>query len=129
VARTVQLTRDGAGRIIALRDGTTTFQFAYGADGHVSSVTEASDDCNGNGIADAMDILTGGATDADADMIPDACECPQDVDRSGSVDGGDLAILLGNWGTAAASTDLDDSGTTDAADLAVLLAAWGPCAN
>ena len=129
IARSVQLTRDGTGRITSLRDGTTTFQITYGTDGHVSSVTEASDDCNGNGIADAMDILTGGVADANADMIPDACVCPQDIDRSGSVDGGDLAILLGSWGTTSGTTDLDHNGTTDAADLAVLLAAWGPCAG
>ena len=67
--------------------------------------------------------------DANADMIPDACVCPQDIDRSGSVDGGDLAILLGSWGTTSGTTDLDHNGTTDAADLAVLLAAWGPCAG
>jgi hypothetical protein len=129
IARSVHLTRDGSGRITSLRDGTTTFQIGYGSDGHVSSVTETSDDCNANGIADALDILTGGVADANADMIPDVCVCPQDIDRNGSVDGGDLAILLGAWGTASTSTDLDRNGITDAADLSVLLAAWGPCTS
>lgn len=129
IARSVHLTRDGSGRITSLRDGTTTFQIGYGSDGHVLSVTETSDDCNANGIADALDILTGGVADANADMIPDACVCPQDIDRNGSVDGGDLAILLGAWGTASTSTDLDRNGITDAADLSVLLAAWGPCTS
>ncbi len=51
--------------------------------------------------------------------------CPADLDRSGSVDAGDLALLLGGWSGAA--TDLDGNGTTDAADLAILLGAWGSC--
>jgi len=51
--------------------------------------------------------------------------CPADLDGSGSVSGGDLAILLGAWGTPGA--DLDGNGTTDAADLAAMLGAWGPC--
>jgi hypothetical protein len=52
-------------------------------------------------------------------------DCPADLDRSGSVDAGDLALLLGGW--AGAATDLDGNGTTDAADLAILLGAWGSC--
>jgi hypothetical protein len=52
--------------------------------------------------------------------------CPADLDGSGTVDAGDLAVLLGGWGGA--ETDLDGSGSTDAADLAVLLGAWGACA-
>jgi len=32
-------------------------------------------DCNGNGIADTTDIALGNATDANANQIPDSCEC------------------------------------------------------
>jgi FG-GAP-like repeat/FG-GAP repeat len=45
-----------------------------------------------------------------------------DLTGDGLVDGSDLAVLLGAWGTAAA--DLTGDGTTDAADLAMLLGAW-----
>jgi hypothetical protein len=45
-----------------------------------------------------------------------------DLDASGRVDGGDLAMLLSAWGTGGA--DLDCSGGTDGADLAILLANW-----
>jgi hypothetical protein len=47
------------------------------------------------------------------------------------VNGADLALLLGAWGTAAGSNavdaDLDDDGLVAGADLAVLLGAWGAC--
>ena len=52
--------------------------------------------------------------------------CPADIDRSGSVDGADLATLLGQWGVAG-SADLNGSGMVDGSDLAVLLNAWGAC--
>ncbi len=51
--------------------------------------------------------------------------CPSDLDGDGQVDGADLGLLLGAWGTT--SADLNDDGTTDGADLGLLLAAWGPC--
>jgi len=41
------------------------------------------------------------------------------------VDGIDLGVLLGGWGTA--SGDLDGSGTVDGQDLGLLLGNWGPC--
>lgn len=50
-----------------------------------------------------------------------------DLNADGVVDGGDLAILLGYWGSDGGGFglgDLDGSGTVDAADLGVLLGAW-----
>ena len=52
--------------------------------------------------------------------------CPADLDGSGSVDGADLAILLGQWGGTGVA-DLDVSGAVDGADLAILLGGWGAC--
>jgi hypothetical protein len=46
-----------------------------------------------------------------------------DLDGSGTVDGADLATLLGAWGGPGV-TDFNCDGTTDAADLAILLGAW-----
>jgi hypothetical protein len=51
--------------------------------------------------------------------------CPSDFDGNGTVDGADLATMLGAWGGPGA--DLDGSGATDGADLAILLGAWGLC--
>ena len=49
---------------------------------------------------------------------------PEDLNNDGTVDGGDLGILLANWGQPGA-TDLNGDGTTDGGDLGRLLAAWG----
>jgi endo-1,4-beta-xylanase len=54
-------------------------------------------------------------------------DCPEDLDRDGIIDGADLSLLLGGWGTSSARIDLDSNGTIDGADLAILLAAWGSC--
>lgn len=48
---------------------------------------------------------------------------PADLDGSGTVDGADLAILLGQWG-GPGNADLDGSGAVDGADLAIMLGAW-----
>lgn len=58
--------------------------------------------------------------------IEGAPSCPADLNGDGSVNGGDLASVLGSWGSAGAS-DLNGDGTTNGADLAVILAAWGGC--
>jgi hypothetical protein len=53
-----------------------------------------------------------------------ASELLGDLDGDGDVDGADLAVLLGAWGTDDASSDLNVDGIIDAADLAILLGAW-----
>jgi formylglycine-generating enzyme required for sulfatase activity len=58
-----------------------------------------------------------------------AGDCTGDLDGSGTVDGADLAVLLGAWGPCPGCVaDLNGSGAVDAADLAVLLGQWnGTC--
>ncbi|MFO0828150.1 MAG: hypothetical protein U0572_08365 [Phycisphaerales bacterium] len=51
--------------------------------------------------------------------------CPADLNRDGVVNGQDLGILLGGWGTAAG--DVSGDGTTDGVDLGILLGGWGGC--
>jgi len=51
--------------------------------------------------------------------------CQGDVNGNGTVDGIDLGILLGGWGTS--SGDIDGNGTVDGMDLGILLGNWGPC--
>jgi hypothetical protein len=58
--------------------------------------------------------------------------CPSDLDASGDVGAGDLATLLGSWGTngtgtSGRSADIDGDGLVGAGDLAALLGAWGAC--
>lgn len=53
-------------------------------------------------------------------------ECP-DLDGNCLIDGADLSIVLGEWGTSDSAADFDDSGIVDGADLTYLLGAWGDC--
>jgi hypothetical protein len=53
-----------------------------------------------------------------------------DLNHDGSIDAGDLALLLGSWGLEASisgylAADLDRDGSVGAADLAALLSRWG----
>lgn len=76
-----------------------------------------------------------GATGSDmnGNGIPDVCEappCPGDVDRSGAVNGVDLAVVLTNWGIPSPKypgADVNDDGVVDGTDLATVLAGWGAC--
>lgn len=53
--------------------------------------------------------------------------CPGDFDGSGVVDGGDLGLFLGVWGTSPCAFDLDGDGQCNGADLGILLGSWGGC--
>ena len=58
--------------------------------------------------------------------------CVGDVAVDGRVDGGDLGVLLANWGPVTSTAlsracDFDNSGQVDGADLGGLLAGWGAC--
>ena len=48
-----------------------------------------------------------------------------DLDGNGSVDGADLGLLLGTWGSNDCAADLNQDGVVDGADLGALLGAWG----
>lgn len=52
--------------------------------------------------------------------------CPFDLDGDGLVTAPDLAVLLGQWGSAG-TADFDANGSVGAEDLAILLGAWGGC--
>jgi hypothetical protein len=65
-----------------------------------------------------------------ASLPPPVRPCPGDVDRSGSVNGVDLAIVLTNWGTPNQKhpgADTDGDGAVNGVDLATVLAGWGAC--
>lgn len=104
------------------------------------AVIEWSADCDGNGVVDYGEIRAGLVADANANNVPDACECgifpgfpdccPGDVVLSGEVNGVDLAAVLGAWGTDGGKfprADIDGSGVVDGADLTIVLNDWGLC--
>jgi formylglycine-generating enzyme required for sulfatase activity len=97
------------------------------------SVREWSADCNNDGIVDYGQILSGQLVDSNDNGVPDVCEvnpCPADTNNSGAVNGVDLAIVLGAWGTDGqddGQSDINNDGTVNGQDLAYVLGAWGPC--
>jgi ferredoxin len=103
----------------------------------IASIVEYSADCNNDGIVDYGQIRAGELADTNANNIPDCCEggqscdpCAGDVDNSGSVNGVDLAAVLGNWGTNGGKypgADTNHDGIVDGIDLAQVLGGWGPC--
>lgn len=83
-------------------------------------------DCNGNGVADNVEI-SAGAADWDHDQILDSCEYKiGDLNLNGVVDGADVSILLGWWGIPnPLYGDLNDDNVVNAFDLGILLGRFG----
>jgi hypothetical protein len=54
----------------------------------------------------------------------DGCTRPTDINRDGVVNGGDLALLLDNWG-GTGTGDVDGDGTVGGGDLTLVLNDWG----
>lgn len=65
-------------------------------------------------------------TIARINLGPVAPPCTADVNNDGTVNGGDLASVLAQWGTSG-DADVDGSGTVDGVDLAIVLGGWGDC--
>ncbi|MDG2030452.1 MAG: endonuclease/exonuclease/phosphatase family protein [Phycisphaerales bacterium] len=57
--------------------------------------------------------------------------CPGDLDGNGRVDGGDLSILLSDWGDCddpdECVADLNADAVINGGDLSIILGFWGPC--
>lgn len=60
--------------------------------------------------------------------FPEDCiesgEQPGDFNNDGYIDGADLGILLGSWGSINSVVDLNDDGLIDGADLGIFLGLW-----
>lgn len=113
-----------AGATVSLVQGETLLGTAYSAaDGTVS--IPVADLAAGEIVA----RVTSDFEDTTGDRIVIAVTadepCPADLDADGDVGFGDLLILLGDWGGAAA--DVDGDGEVGFGDLLVVLGAWGAC--
>jgi hypothetical protein len=88
-------------------------------------------DCNGNGVLDDCEILSGQADDANGNGVPDECDAPGDLDGDGSVGVTDFLILIARWGPCpdpcppACLGDVDDDCNVGVNDFLFLLAVWG----
>lgn len=56
------------------------------------------------------------------------CSCTGDLSGNGEVEGADIALVLGRWGTPDPFADLTGDGIVNGADLSIVLGNWGPCA-
>jgi hypothetical protein len=104
------------------------------SNGCVAAIIEWSADCNNDNIVDYGQILNGQLPDTNSNNIPDCCEpgkncCVGDIYENHIIDGGDLGVLLSEWGavTPTTNSDLNRDGFVNGADLGMLLANWGPC--
>ncbi|MCE9619582.1 MAG: hypothetical protein K8R92_06710 [Planctomycetes bacterium] len=80
---------------------------------------DANDAANDAGLAIDDFLVT-----ADAGGNP----CPMDLDFSGEVDGGDIGLVLLDFGPCpGCSTDLDGSGEVDGGDIGLVLLDFGAC--
>lgn len=84
------------------------------------------------GLASARFVRIRVPTDAayvpevDAVVAVRPATAPGDLDGNGRVDGADLGVLLGDWGTCqGCASDLDGDGSVAGSDLGLLLGAWG----
>lgn len=64
--------------------------------------------------------------DANGNGKADACERPGDLNGDGKVNGADIGIMLGEFGSNAVRSDLDRNGIVNGADLGILLGNWAP---
>ncbi|MBS0195573.1 MAG: PQQ-dependent sugar dehydrogenase [Planctomycetes bacterium] len=65
-----------------------------------------------------------GPNDANANGIPDDCECPADFNRDGGVDGGDVEAFYLVWIAGLSQADVNFDGGVDGADVARFFEAW-----
>lgn len=119
--RTSFLTRGLA--ILVSNSGSWEEVDAMGLIGEVST-----EDCDGDGVIDAVEILGNPALDGDGNGVLDDCECRGDVNADALVNGVDLAIVLSAWdGTSSPAADVNADGVVNGTDLAFVLAGWGTC--
>ena len=53
--------------------------------------------------------------------------CPSDLNGNGSVGPEDIGLLIAAWNTSDIAADINDDGTVDGYDLAYILGNWGAC--
>ena len=93
----------------------------------IVSTAPVDPDCNGNGSADACDIVGGFSPDDNGNGVPDECECPWDcADGDGMIGIEEFLAVLGTWGQSGAPCDFDGGGV-GITDFLKVLGVWGPC--
>lgn len=129
------------GTAVAMRGGRVVAA-APGRDSHRGALITAdfARDCNSNSIVDVLEIA-GGAADCNGDLVPDscqpdtdgdgvpnACDCPYDLNGDGLVSSPDLTFVLTYWGSYGQwPSDLNGDLRVGAPDITLILSSWGIC--
>jgi hypothetical protein len=117
-------TRDGSGGWVIDAVETEDAQDVVDAEG--ANLAGSDTDCDGNGSPDWQDIA-GGAEDRDRDGRLDDCERARgDVNLNGLVNQNDLFFVLGLWDSPMVSWgDADQDGEISGGDIAMVLLNFG----
>ncbi len=82
-------------------------------------------DCNGNGVPDVCEIAAGDLVDADGDGVPDVCQqCPADLNGDGSVDVLDFFAFITLFANQDLAADINDDGVIDVLDFFAFITAF-----
>ncbi len=84
----------------------------------------ASDLGDGSLVEAAIDLLVVGGVECVDNEGP---QCIGDLNDDGLVNGEDVGLLLGFWGTNDPVADLDEDGSVGGGDVGLLLGGWGLC--
>jgi len=117
-------TRDASGGWVI--DSFETADAQDVVEGEAANLTSNTGDCDGNGTPDWQDIADG-AEDRDRDGQLDDCERARgDVNLNGIVNQNDLFFVLGLWDSPLVSYgDADQDGEISGGDLALVLLNFG----
>jgi hypothetical protein len=88
----------------------------------VAFVITETTDCDGNGLADRFEILSGLAADANNNGVPDICEaCAADTNGDGLLDFFDVQLFLALFAGQDPASDLNNDGLFDFFDVQAYL--------
>ena len=108
-----------------LQNNNSAF-FGAGLGNHQSTIPVLTDTTICENTPDQID---GDWIDSGGNTVRDNCisDCFFDFNDDGVVDGYELTLILGAWGTDDPTADIIEDGIVDGNDLTIILASWGAC--
>ena len=105
---------------------TAVASFALVALAGVTAVMAADESRKGDRFVPRNDDFRASAERSASQGSSPEC-CPADINCDGIVNGGDLGLLIADWGQLGGPADINGDGLVNGADLGLLIAAWGDC--
>ena len=108
-----------------LQNNNSAF-FGAGLGNHQSTIPVLTDTTICENTPDQID---GDWIDSGGNTVRDNCisDCFFDFNDDGVVDGYELTLILGAWGTDDPTADIIEDGIVDGNDLTIILGSWGAC--